>query len=148
MNRSQRRRGGSRHPYNKHARPLRMDRRGPGGLILLTTSLAAFQTPPFNSTVLSFAVPTLGGREFHASLYSLVLVPIAYPVPLPPAHDSAGGAAGRHPRQDKGIQGRLRSDDGRVADRGGGHRPPHANRCLAGDGGASAQRYCRPPPPP
>lgn len=59
-----------------------MDRRGPGGLILLTTSLAAFQTP-FNSTVLSFAVPTLG-REFHASLYSLVLVPIAYPVPLPP----------------------------------------------------------------
>ena len=50
-------------------------------LILFTTSLAAFQTP-FNSTVLSFIVPVLG-RYFHASLYTLVYVPVVYLIPLP-----------------------------------------------------------------
>ncbi|ABW01233.1 MFS transporter [Caldivirga maquilingensis] len=50
-------------------------------LILFTTSLAAFQTP-FNSTVLSFIVPVLG-KYFHASLYTLVYVPVVYLIPLP-----------------------------------------------------------------
>ncbi|MFP3074713.1 MAG: MFS transporter [Caldivirga sp.] len=50
-------------------------------LILLTTSLAAFQTP-YNSTALSFIIPVLG-RFFHASLYTLIYIPVVYLIPLP-----------------------------------------------------------------